>query len=340
MNLTTRVTELLGIRHPILQAGMGRVAGGHLAAAVSNAGGLGVIGSAGLTPERLAEELDIAQRLTDRPIGVDVLFPPVTSEVAAPAESIVNLQSREAMFKMLEVRKIPVVVFGMRMSADQADRVHAWGGAVVAMIGTPRHAVSAEQLGADAVIATGIEAGGHTGTVGQMVLTPSVVSAVSCPVIAGGGVADGAGLAACLALGAEGVWIGSRFLAATESLAHQNVKEVVRGLAVDRTRISRALSGKTARLLKNDFTESNDDATLTFPEQSLEVSRLRLQEQALLQGDVQNAPVPAGQSSTLVPVGPSEAAGDIVTSIVDEAHERWAALTGDPARADSAAGAR
>ena len=202
--------RLLGIRYPICQAGMYQVAYGPLAAAVSNAGGLGVIGSAYMDPARLRDEIRIAKRETDRPFGVDILF-----AKTAGGGATIEAYEREvrAHIEVTFEEDVPVIVSGLGDPAAIVPQAHAAGMKVMALVGTARQAQAVERSGVDAVIASGHEGGGHVGRIGTMVLVPRVVDVVRIPVVAAGGLADGRGLAAALALGAVGVWMGTRFIA-------------------------------------------------------------------------------------------------------------------------------
>src|SRR6185436_18548753 len=211
------ICRKLGIRYPICQAGMYQVAYGPLAAAVSNAGGLGMIGSAYMEPARLREEIRIARNETDRPFGVDILFAKVQGG-GATIESY-EREVRGHIDVTFEER-VPVIVAGLGDPGAIVPQAHTVGTKVMALVGTARQAQAVERSGVDAVIASGHEGGGHVGRIGTMVLVPRVVDQVSIPVVAAGGLADGRGLVAALALGAVGVWLGTRFIATLEARGH------------------------------------------------------------------------------------------------------------------------
>src|SRR6185369_10227626 len=203
--LTTPICKQLGIRLPILLAGMGGVSMHRLVAAVSNAGGLGVIGAATLDPQTLRAEIRKTRELTDRPFAVDLLAP--------------NPDMIRAHMQVIFDEGVGIFVAGLAVPQEFIDEMHARAMTVIVMTGRVRHAVKAAQAGADIVVAQGTEAGGHTGEIGALALIPQVVDAVSIPVLAAGGIADGRGIVAALALGAQGVVVGTRFIATPEAQA-------------------------------------------------------------------------------------------------------------------------
>lgn len=304
MTWRTGITELLGARYPIMQAGMGVAAGGRLAAAVSEAGGIGCIGASRMSPEELDREIALVQETTAGPFGVDFLFPDLAERTAGADEGTSHAVDPELRARMLAIayrRQVPLIVYAMKLPPGAADAAHERGIAVATLVGTARHARRAQELGADAVIATGTEAGGHTGTVALSVLVPAVAREVDVPVVAAGGISTGAGVAAALALGADGVWIGTRFVATRESSVHDDVRKEAVARTEDQTVISRALSGKTCRLASNDFTAYwTSHEPLPSPEQAVEINRQGLVLRGLRDGDVVGAPIPLGQSTALV----------------------------------------
>uniref|UniRef100_UPI003FF00C56 nitronate monooxygenase n=1 Tax=Roseburia sp. TaxID=2049040 RepID=UPI003FF00C56 len=208
--METRVSRLLGTTYPVIQGGMAWVAEYHLAAAVSNAGGLGIIGAASAPPEVVREQIRQAKKLTDRPFGVNVmLLNPNAPEVA----------------KIVIEEGVKVVTTGAGNPAKFMDDWKAAGVVVIPVVASVAMAKLMERGGADAVVAEGMESGGHIGAQTTMTLVPQVVDAVNIPVIAAGGIADGRGVAAAMMLGAEGVQLGTRFVTAKESIAHENYKE-------------------------------------------------------------------------------------------------------------------
>jgi enoyl-[acyl-carrier protein] reductase II len=308
--------RLLGIRYPICQAGMYQVAYGRLAAAVSNAGGLGVIGSAYMPPERLRQEIRLAKSLTDKPIGVDILFAR-TERGSATVEAYER--EVEAHIEVTFEEGVAVIVSGLGNPGPIVPRAHAAGMKVMALVGTARQAEAVERGGVDAVIASGHDGGGHVGRVGTIALVPRVVDVVSVPVIAAGGLADGRGLAAALALGAAGVWMGTRFIATTEARGHDNYKRRITEIDEDGTVVTRAHSGKPNRMIRNDFTKSwegRERDIKPYPHQLKEVGE-PASYRGRIEGDAVNGVLPAGQSAGLI--RSIEAAGDVVRATAEDA---------------------
>ena len=322
--LRTRLCDLLGIEFPILQAGMGLIARAPLAAAVSEAGGLGVIGAAHLSAEELRREIRLVRERTQQPFGVDILF----ARVAESADAVVNRYNDEirAQVDVVLAERVPVLIAGLGNPLGVIEEAHRRDMRVLAVVGNVKQARRLVAEGVDGIIAQGHEAGGHTGRIGSLVLLPAVVDAVRVPVVAAGGIADGRGLVAALALGAGGIWMGTRFVASVEATAHDNYKAKIAAVDEEGTVVSRAHSGKPCRLLKNAFTaywDEHPDEIRPYPIQVLEVGRpasLR----ARLEGDVEHGSGPAGQSCGLIhTVHP---AGEIVRSIVAEASQVIARL--------------
>ena len=236
--LHTPLCDLLGIRYPICQAGMGWVARSALAAAVSEAGGLGVIAAAHGSPEYLREEIRRVRDATDRPFGVDVLF--ATIRAAGDEVEQFTDQVKGWIDVTLEER-VPVLIAGLGNPGPVTAEAHRLGIKVMALCGNVKQARDHAANGVDAVIAQGHEAGGHTGRIGGMVLVPAAVDAVApTPVLAAGGIADGRGLLAALALGAVGVWMGTRFIATHEAYGHDNYKKRIVAIDEEGTVVHRA----------------------------------------------------------------------------------------------------
>lgn len=315
--LYTPICTRLGIDYPVFQAGMGWVARAELAAAVSEAGGLGVIGAGStLNKEGLLAEINGVRERTDKPFGVDILFATIRAEGAEVA------QYTDAVRDMIEVvleEKVPVLISGLGSPKAVVPEAHARGIYVMSVVGAVRHAQKAVADGVDAVIATGCDGGGHVGMIGTVALIPAVVDAVDVPVLAGGGLTDGRGLAAAMAFGAQGVWLGTRFIASEESFAHRNYKDKIVDIDTGGTIVTRAHSGKTCRLIRNGYTaawEGREDEILPFPLQGRKYGH-PASELGRHKGDVENGVLPAGQSSGLIyEVKP---AGDVVRNIVAEA---------------------
>jgi enoyl-[acyl-carrier protein] reductase II len=231
---------MLGIKYPILLAGMGGVSYAEVCAAVSEAGGFGTLGMAGRSTSEIREEMRKVRKLTKKPFGVDLLA--AVPESLEKAADIIIEEGASAFISGLGVPPRHLV-----------DRFHAAGLKVMNVCGTVRHAKAGEDGGLDAVVAQGTEAGGHTGKIAGMALVPQVVDAVKIPVIAAGSIVDGRGLAASLALGAQGVWIGTRFIASKEAHAGDLYKQAVIDSTDEDTIITRAYSGKPMRVYKNDY---------------------------------------------------------------------------------------
>ena len=325
----TRITRLLGIRYPILQAGMGDVAMAPLAAAVSQAGGLGVLGAIRQTPEQLDAEIRRLRELTDQPFGVDLVLPkpkgtPAPEMPEGVAYHAADPVMQRAMLDVVFAHRVPVLVCAMFLPEGAADEAHQNGAKVLAMVGKVRHALRAERLGADAVITTGYEAGGHTGAVAQSVLTRAVADQVEIPVIAGGGIVDGRGLAAAIMLGADAVWMGTRFVATAEATAHPRAKQAYLELNEDDTVISRAVSGKTVRIARNEFAREWEHREIKpFPEQAAIIARIGGAARSMREGEVQTSPLAVGQGVALVHDIP--AVSDLIPRIIGEAAAALAA---------------
>ncbi|MEH2956521.1 enoyl-[acyl-carrier-protein] reductase FabK [Candidatus Merdisoma sp. JLR.KK006] len=284
--MRTELTGLLGIKYPIIQGGMAWVAEYHLAAAVSQAGGLGIIGAANAPAQWVRDQIRKTRELTDKPFGVNVmLMSPYAEEVAqVVAEENVavvttgagNPEKYMELWKSRNIKVIPVVA-----SVALAKRM--------------------ERSGADAVVAEGCESGGHVGESTTMALVPQVADAVSVPVIAAGGIGDGRGIAAALMLGAKGVQMGTRFVVTKECQVHENYKEkVIKAKDID-TRVTGRSTGHPVRTLRNEMTKKyleleNKGASL----EELEYLTLGALRKAVQEGDVKNGSVMSGQIAGLV----------------------------------------
>ena len=241
MSLHTPLCDLLEIKHPIMLAGMGGVSYAELAAAVSNAGGYGVLGMAGRDPDFIRDQMRQVRTLTDKPFGVDLL--------AASPESLT------ASVEVIIAEGASAFIAGLGVPMPIMARLKAAGLKVMVVCGAVRHAIKAEQAGCDAVICQGGEGGGHTGLVGTLPLVAQAVEAVKIPVVAAGGLYDGRGLAAALALGAQGVWMGTRFIASNEAHAAAMYHEAILGADDSETVRTRCYSGKPMRVRKNLYVE-------------------------------------------------------------------------------------
>lgn len=259
--MQTKLTELLGIEHPVMLAGMNGVAWSEVVAAVSEAGGCGVLGAEGWSPEQVREECRKVRALTQKPFGVDFLI-------------AVNDNPIDCVEAAIE-EGAGVMVAGLGVPARIIDLCHEAGLVVMSMAGKVEHAVRAEQSGCDVVIAQGSEAGGHTGSIGSIALWPQVVDAVSVPVLAAGGIVDGRGLVAALAMGCHGVWVGTRFIASKEARAHAVYKQRIVESTSSDTVVSRCWTGKTLRALKNqttDYYEAHPQELQPFPLQAMKMA--------------------------------------------------------------------
>ena len=317
--LKTPICERLGIDYPVFQAGMGLVAQARLAAAVSEAGGLGVVGAGtSMEPGEMREQIRLVRALTSKPFGVDILFGTVKAE---GGEVVRYTDAIQGLLEVVLEERVPVLISGLGSPRAVVPEARERGIFVMSVVGAVRHAVKAVGDGVDAVIASGADGGGHVGRVGTAVLIPAVVDAVDVPVLAGGGLADGRGLAAALALGAEGVWLGTRFIATKEASAHGNYKDRIAEIGEDGTVVSRAHSGKPCRMIRNQFTDSwaeREDEIEGYPLQAIRVGN-DASRRGRLEGDVENGVLPAGQSAGLI--RGVEGAGEVVRSIVREAEE-------------------
>lgn len=284
--MKTRVTELLGIEQPIIQGGMAWVAEHHLAAAVSAAGGLGLIGGANAPAEVVREEIRKAKALTDKPIGVNVmLLSPYADEVA----------------KVVVEEGVKVVTTG---AGNPEKYIEMWKNAgirVIPVVASVALAKRMERYGADAVVAEGCESGGHIGEQTTMTLVPQVVDAVSIPVIAAGGIGDGRGIAAAFMLGAEAVQIGTRFVVSEESIVHENYKQrIIKAKDID-TAVTGRSHGHPVRCLRNQMTREYvklEQEGKSFEElEYLTLGKLR---EAVQDGDITGGTVMAGQIAGLI----------------------------------------
>lgn len=299
--LNTELCRTLQIRYPICQAGMGFVAPGRLAAAVSAAGGLGVLGAGSMSARQLRREIQVVRDSTDAPFGVDILFAQIKAD--RNDSSVVRYTDEvSALVDVTLEERVPVLIAGLGSPAGAVPDAHRQGMVVMALAGNVRQAVRMEADGVDILIAQGHDAGGHTGRVGTMSLVPQVVDAVSVPVLAAGGIADGRGLVAALALGAVGVWMGTRFIASDEALAHDNYKNKIVEINEEGTVVSRCHSGKPCRLIRNKFTDSwegREAEIMPFPLQSIKVGSPAAKA-ARYDGLIDDGGIPAGQSAGLI----------------------------------------
>ena len=323
--MKTRLTELLGVEHPVMLAGMGGVSYHRVVAAVSEAGGFGCLGASVMPIDQMVAEMRAVRELTDKPFGVDLLTA-MPGDMVRQVEHIIEEGGR-------------VFVAGLGVPSQVVDLCHRHGLLVVNMCGKVAHARKAVDVGCDIVVAQGTEAGGHTGQVATMPLVPLIVDAVGdqVPVVAAGGIFDGRGLAAALALGAAGVWVGTRFIATPEARSVDGYKPALVATDEAGTVVSRAYSGKTMRVVRNKYTESWEerrDELQGFPGQAVR----SMQEGAFHLGGDESTPdidpeiecYPAGQGvggiHDIVP------AGELVRRFVAEAEAVLSRIGGLPTR--------
>lgn len=303
--MQTRISKLLKTEYPILQGGMAWVAEYHLAAAVSNAGGLGIIGAASAPPEVVREQIKKTKELTKNPFGVNVM--------------LLNPNAPEVAQVVIE-EGVKVVTTG---AGNPGKFMKAWkeaGVVVIPVVASVAMAKMMERGGADAVIAEGMESGGHIGSQTTMTLVPQVADAVSIPVIAAGGIADGRGIAASFLLGAEGVQMGTRFLVAKESIVHPNYKErVIKARDID-SEVTGMSTGHPIRVLRNAMSREYlkmEQEGASFEElEHLTLGSLR---KAVVDGDVVNGSLMAGQSAGMVKK--EQTCEEIMQEIVKEAEQ-------------------
>ncbi|MDI6709185.1 MAG: enoyl-[acyl-carrier-protein] reductase FabK [Thermoanaerobacterales bacterium] len=303
--IRTRLCELLGIEYPILQGGMAWVSEARLAAAVSEAGGLGIIGTGNAPPDWAREQIRLAKSLTDKPFGVNVML------LSPFAEDVLRVVLEE---------RVAVVTTGAGNPGKHVPALQAAGTRVIPVVASVALAKRLERTGVDALIAEGMESGGHIGEVTTMALVPQVVNAVSIPVIAAGGIGDGRGMAAAFALGAVGVQMGTRFVCAEECTVHPNVKAAIVKARDRDTVVTGRPTGHPVRCLYNKLTRQFEalEASCAPPEEleKLGTGRLRA---AMVEGDVEYGSVMSGQIAGLVTeVKPAK---DIIRDIIAEAAE-------------------
>ena len=285
--ITTKLCEALGIRYPIFQGGMAWIADASLAAAVSNAGGLGIIAAMNADARWLREESHKARELTQKPFGVNImLMSPFADEVA----------------QVVVDEKVPIVVTGAGNPGKYMKKWVEAGIKVIPVVPSTGMAKLAERSGAFAVIAEGGESGGHIGELTTMTLVPQVCDAVSVPVLAAGGIADGRGIAAALMLGACGVQCGTRFLVAKECTVHQNYKDkIIKAKDIDTISTGKRL-GHPIRCLKNPFSRAffKQEYNPNISDEELEQMGAGALRKAAKEGDERNGSFMAGQCAAMV----------------------------------------
>jgi len=307
--MANRICELLEIDHPIIQGGMSWVSDASLAAAVSNGGGLGVIGAGAMPPEILREEIIRTRELTDRPFGVNMIM--INPEFGDQLEVVLKA-------------KPAAVTLGAVQSTTVIPDIREKGIRVLPVIAAVAMARRAEQHGADAVIAEGCEAGGHIGETTTMVLTPLISRALDIPVLSAGGIVDGATMVAAFALGAEGVQMGTRFVCATECTVHEAVKEKFVKAGDRATTVTARAIGYPVRSIKNklagNYVELEKDYLLgNRSREEIERYGLGKLREAMREGNVRDGSMMAGQDVALV--DRIQPAAEIISEIIAEAEE-------------------
>ncbi len=332
--MQTRITEILGIQYPVVLSGMSWVSTPELVAAVSEAGGLGILATGTLSLDQVREGIRRIRELTDKPFGANVTL---------------YFPGAERNAEVLVEEKVPVVNFSMGRGDKICEAVHAYGGKVIATVTNAKHALAAQCAGSDALIVTGHEAAGHGGRVTSLVLVPSIVDEVAIPVIAAGGFADNRGFRAALALGAEGVAMGTRFMASAESPVPQLLKDKAAEARVDQTLYSPKIDGIHARMLAStgakrlanrplnplaamlksrriaammgfSWPKLAAGIMLSGPENAFRMARMALGfeafEKGMIDGDLDRGVLPLGQVTGLIEDAPPVA--EIIRSVVGE----------------------
>ncbi len=300
-----RVCKILGTDYPLLQGGMAWVANASLAAAVSNGGGVGIIAAANTPPDILEQEILKAKKLTDRPFGLNIML---MSPTAGDA------------LEMAAKHRVPIVTTGAGSPGKVLERLKPLGTTVIPVIASVSQARRVEKQGADAVVAEGMEAGGHIGELTTMVLVPQVVAALEVPVIAAGGIANGYGVAAAFALGAEGVQLGTRFICCEECTVHANFKQAVVDARDRSTAVTGRSTGHPVRCLRNrltaEFEKLEERCATTEEIERLGTGKLR---SAVVDGDAEWGSLMAGQSAGMV--NDILPAAEIIKNLFREAQE-------------------
>ncbi|AZR72746.1 2-nitropropane dioxygenase [Anoxybacter fermentans] len=301
--LHTRICDILGIKYPIIQGGMAWVATGELAGAVSNAGGLGIIGAGNAPADVIRNEIKKVKSITDKPFGVNVmLLSPFVDEV----------------IEVIIEERVPVITTGAGNPAKYISKLKSAGCKIIPVVPSVSLAKRMERLDVDAIIAEGTEAGGHIGELSTFVLVPQVVDAVKIPVIAAGGIADGRGLVASFALGAEGVQIGTRFICSDECTAHPNYKEAIIK-AKDRDAVVTGRStGHPVRNLRNKLTRKMMELERKgAPKEKIEELGRGALRAAVVEGNVEEGSVMAGQIAGMI--NKIQPVREIIDEIITEA---------------------
>ncbi len=311
MAIRTDLCELLGIEYPVIQGGMAWIATAELAAAVSEAGGLGLIGAGSAPAEVIRAQVRKARTMTSKPFGVNVYF------LSPFAEDVIG---------MLIEERVPVVTTGAGNPGKYVPALREAGAKVLALVASVNLAKRLERAGVDGLVAEGMECGGHIGDIATFPLIPQIVDAVRLPVIAAGGIFDGRGLVAAMALGAKGVQMGTRFICAKECTVHPNYKQAIIAARDRDTVVTGKSTGHPVRVLHNKIARAIMEAEARGATQqeieALGAGRLRA---AAVDGDVVNGSVMAGQISAMVTK--EETCAEIISDIISSAQETLARLT-------------
>ena len=308
--MKSRICEMLGIKYPIFQGAMAWIADASLASAVSNAGGLGIIAAGNAPADIVREEIRKCKELTDKPFGVNIML------LSPFVEDIVNLVCEEG---------VKVVTTGAGNPSKYMDKFKEHGISLIPVVPSVAQAKKMEKIGSSAVIAEGMESGGHIGKLTTMALVPQVVDAVSIPVLAAGGIADGRGMAAGFMLGAEGVQIGTRFLVATECTVHENYKAKILKANDLATVITGQITGHPVRVIKNKLANAflaaeKEEGSKENPDMARfdQLGTGALQKSVKL-GDVDNGSVMSGQIAGMV--NKEESCAEIIEEIMTKFNE-------------------
>lgn len=307
--MKTAITELLNIKYPIIQGAMAWVADEHLASAVSNAGGLGIVGTGHDTVDRVREKIETVKQLTDKPFAVNAMF--------------LNPHIEEVVEYLIEESGVKIVTTGAGNPSKYMARFKEAGITVIPVVASVAVAKRMERIGADAIVVEGMEAGGHIGRLTTLALLPQVVDAVSIPVIAAGGFGDGRSLAAGLMLGAAGIQVGTRFVVAKESNAHENFKSAILKAKDISTVVTGEITGHPVRVIRNQLTKdylaiqksitSDENPDFTELERLGEGALYR----AVIQGDTKSGSMMAGQIAGLI--NKEQSVEEIILDYVNEA---------------------
>ncbi len=301
MKRTAILCDLLGTRYPLMQGGMAHISDARLAAAVSNGGGLGIISAANGNLQQIAEQIDTARTLTDKPFGVNIML---------------RGQNLDEIAKLVAEKQVAVVTTGAGSPAKYIPMWREAGVKVIPVISTAAMAQLMEKSGADAVVAEGTESGGHVGEMTTMALVPQVCDAVDIPVIAAGGIADGRGFAASIMLGAAGVQIGTRFLAATECSIHSEYKTRLLKASDTSTIVTGKRLGHPVRSLKSAFSREYAKVEYTdISDEALEKMAMGTLYAAVVEGDPKRGCFLAGQISGMVKK--EQPAADMIAEIME-----------------------